>query len=98
MNLLLPTVVYYCILLYSALSRKKSSMHAYIYKYNSVCLCVCVCVLDVHARVGMCICMYVCGSYNTQNGMEPIGGLLYFNYLSSFLFATLTVLLMVTPS
>ena len=31
----------------------------------------------------MCICMYVCDSYNTQNGMEPIGGALYFNFLSN---------------
>ena len=28
--------------------------------------------------------MYVCGNYNTQNGMELIVGLLYSNYLPSF--------------
>ena len=77
-------------------------MRACVHGFVCVCACACVhgfvCVLDVHACVCMCICMYVCDSYNTQIGMEPIGGSLYFNFLSnSCLFVILTVLLMATP-
>ena len=45
---------------------------------------MCVCVGCARARVYVCVLECMCGNYNTQNGMELIGGLLYFNYLPSF--------------
>ena len=53
-------------------------MHAYT--NTTLFVDVCVCVLDV--RVHGCVCA-LCGNYSTQNRMELIGGLLYFNYLPS---------------
>ena len=75
--MLFPTIVYYCILLYSAFSHKDSPC-----MLLQIQFCVCMCVLDIR----ICVCMhahaymylhYVCDNYNTQNGMEPIWGLLY---------------------
>ena len=86
MNLLFPllyTIVFYC-----TLPSATKILHGFFYVQMQFCVCVCVhvCVLDVHAHVCMCISMYVCDSYNTQNGIETIGGLLYFNNLSTFVY------------
>ena len=62
-------------------------------------MCVCVCVLDVRVHAWVCVCVLecMCGNYNIQNGMELIGGLLYFNTFPlsiTGLFSTLPALLM----
>ena len=60
MNLLLPTVVYYCILLYSAFSHKNPPCML-IHTNITVCMCVhlCVCV-RVRACVRSCVCVCAC--------------------------------------
>ena len=82
MNLLHSTIVYYCTLLYSAFSHKDPPcMLIQIHVHVFVCVCVCVCARVRWMCMHMCACVLayiiMCGSYNTQNGMKPIGGLLY---------------------
>ena len=103
MNLSLPTIVYYCILLYSATTIK--ILRACLYKYNCVCVhahaCwICMCVhacACVHVYVLACMCVVVITPKMEWNQSGAHYILTTFPLSLASLFATLTALLMAIP-